>query len=126
MDYLLREEIDREVRAAAVEFADHGDEEQPAQEAGLDQQWVKVREEHQRLFSERREVEWEKSQSGLFLLPLHDDGADSDASPREKLETVLPDSRKRQHRRTWWPAGQRDQPYVESQLMIDGLAPGDA
>ncbi|MFD7252532.1 hypothetical protein [Streptomyces sp. NPDC059895] len=43
-NYLLREEIDREARAAATEFADLSDDELLEREAELDQRWVTVRE----------------------------------------------------------------------------------
>ncbi|MFD9504169.1 GntR family transcriptional regulator [Streptomyces sp. NPDC060035] len=98
-NYLLREEIDREARVAATEFADLSDDELLAREAELDQQWDVVREEHQRLFSERRKVKREKSRRGLFLPPLHDDGAEPDMSPSEKLNTALAESKKRRQRR---------------------------
>ncbi|MEU6112392.1 winged helix-turn-helix domain-containing protein [Streptomyces albidoflavus] len=84
-NYLLREEIAREARAAAADFADLTDEELLAREAELDQRWAAIREEHQRIFNERRKIKRETSRRGLFLPPLHDDDADSDASPRESL-----------------------------------------
>ncbi|MFG2677719.1 GntR family transcriptional regulator [Streptomyces sp. NPDC048392] len=98
-NYLLREEIAREARAAAADFADLTDDELLAREAELDQRWVTIREEHQRIFNERRKVKRETSRRGLFLSPLHDDDADSDASPREKLETALAESKKRRQQR---------------------------
>ncbi|WP_328544373.1 GntR family transcriptional regulator [Streptomyces europaeiscabiei] len=98
-NYLLREEIDREVRAAATEFADLSDDELLEREAELDQRWVTVREEHQRLFNERRKVKREKSRRGLFLPPLHDDDAEPDMSPSEKLNTALAESKKRRQQR---------------------------
>ncbi|WP_326682737.1 hypothetical protein [Streptomyces sp. NBC_01237] len=52
-----------------------------------------VREEHQRLYSERRKVKREKSQRGLFLPPQHDDDAEPDMSPSEKLKTALAESK---------------------------------
>ncbi|WP_280892710.1 hypothetical protein [Streptomyces sp. LBL] len=98
-NYLLREEIDREARAAAAEFADLSDDELLARETELDQRWVTVREEHQRLFDERRKVKREKSRRGLFLPPLHDDETDTDASPSEKLEAALAASKKKRQQR---------------------------
>ncbi|QYA98938.1 winged helix-turn-helix domain-containing protein [Streptomyces anulatus] len=98
-NYLLREEIDREARSAATEFADLSDDELLEREAGLDQRWATVREEHQRLFNERRKVKREKSRRGLFLPPLHDDDAEPDMSPSEKLETALAESKKRRQQR---------------------------
>ncbi|BBC32851.1 uncharacterized protein SGFS_041450 [Streptomyces graminofaciens] len=98
-NYLLREEIDREARSAATEFADLSDEELLEREAELDQRWVTVREEHQRLFNERRKVKREKSRRGLFLPPLHGDDAEPDMSPSEKLETALAESKKRRQQR---------------------------
>ncbi|MEU1777721.1 GntR family transcriptional regulator [Streptomyces sp. NPDC019922] len=97
-NYLLRDEIDREARAAATEFADLSDEELLAREAELDRRWDVVREEHQRLFNERRKVKREKSRRGLFLPPLHDE-AESDVSPSEKLKTALAESKKRRQQR---------------------------
>ncbi|MFJ4697951.1 GntR family transcriptional regulator [Streptomyces sp. NPDC088768] len=97
-NYLLREEIAREARAAAADFADLTDEELLVREAELDQRWVTIREEHQRIFNERRKVKRETSRRGLFLPPLHDDD-DSDASPREKLEAALAESKKRRQKR---------------------------
>ncbi|GFN06607.1 hypothetical protein GCM10010298_54440 [Streptomyces microflavus] len=97
-NYLLRDEIDREARAAATEFADLSDEELLAREAELDRRWDVVREEHQRLFSERRKVKREKSRRGLFLPPLHDD-AEPGVSPSEKLNTALAESKKRRQQR---------------------------
>ncbi|HBF82449.1 MAG TPA: hypothetical protein DD420_21720, partial [Streptomyces sp.] len=47
-NYLLRDEIAREARVAATEFADLSDEELLAREAELDRRWDVVREEHQR------------------------------------------------------------------------------
>ncbi|MER0445305.1 hypothetical protein ABR738_12135 [Streptomyces sp. Edi4] len=98
-NYLLRDEIAREARAAATEFADLSDEELLAREAELDRRWDVVREEHQRLFSERRKVKREKSRRGLFLPPLHDDDAEPDVSPSEKLKTALAESKKRRQQR---------------------------
>lgn len=98
-NYLLREEIDREARSAATEFADLSDDELLEREAELDQRWATVREEHQRLFNERRKVKREKSRRGLFLPPLHGDDAKPDVSPSEKLETALAESKKRRQRR---------------------------
>ncbi|MFF4741566.1 GntR family transcriptional regulator [Streptomyces sp. NPDC001268] len=98
-NYLLREEIDREARAAATEFADLSDDELLEREAELDQRWITVREEHQRLFNERRKVKREKSRRGLFLPPLHDDDTESDVSPSEKLKTALAESKKRRQQR---------------------------
>ncbi|MCY0938389.1 winged helix-turn-helix domain-containing protein [Streptomyces sp. H34-S4] len=98
-NYLLRDEINREAREAAVEFADLSDDELLAREAELDQRWVTVREEHQRLFNERRKVKRETSRRGLFLPPLHDDENDSAVSPSEKLEAALTESRKRRQQR---------------------------
>ncbi|MFK0116149.1 GntR family transcriptional regulator [Streptomyces sp. NPDC090994] len=98
-NYLLREEIDREARAAATEFADLSDEELLAREAELDRRWDVVREEHQRLFNERRKVKREKSRRGLLLPPLHDEDAEPDVSPSEKLKTALAESKKRRQQR---------------------------
>ncbi|SCD47031.1 regulatory protein, gntR family [Streptomyces sp. BpilaLS-43] len=98
-NYLLREEIDREARAAATEFADLSDDELLEREADLDRRWVVVREEHQRLFNERRKVKREKSRRGLFLSSLHDDEAEPDVSPSEKLKTALAESKKRRQQR---------------------------
>lgn len=98
-NYLLREEIDREARAAATEFADLSDDELLEREAELDRRWDVVREEHQRLFNERRKVKREKSRRGLFLPPLHDEVAESDVSPSEKLKTALAESKKRRQQR---------------------------
>ncbi|MFJ7193613.1 GntR family transcriptional regulator [Streptomyces bacillaris] len=98
-NYLLREEIAREARAAAADFADLTDEELLAREAELDRRWLTIREEHQRIFNERRKIKRETSRRGLFLPPLHDDGADSGTSPREKLETALTESKKRRQQR---------------------------
>lgn len=98
-NYLLRDEINREAREAAIEFADLNDDELLAREAELDQRWVTVREEHQRLFNERRKVKRETSRRGLFLPPLHDDESDSDVSPSEKLEAALTESRKQRQQR---------------------------
>lgn len=98
-NYLLRDEIAREARVAATEFADLSDEELLAREAELDQRWDGVREEHQRLYSERRKVKREKSRCGLFLPPLHDDDAEPDVSLSEKLKTALVESKKRRQRR---------------------------
>ncbi|MGW0819698.1 GntR family transcriptional regulator [Streptomyces sp. NPDC002845] len=98
-NYLLREEIVREARAAAADFADLTDDELLAREAELDQRWATIREEHQRIFNERRKIKRETSRRGLFLPPLHDDDADSDASPREKLEAALAESKKRRQQR---------------------------
>ncbi|MFE2565045.1 GntR family transcriptional regulator [Streptomyces mirabilis] len=98
-NYLLREEIAREARAAAADFADLTDGELLAREAELDQRWATIREEHQRIFNERRKIKRETSRRGLFLPPLHDDDADSDASPREKLEAALAESKKRRQQR---------------------------
>ncbi|WP_251073228.1 hypothetical protein [Streptomyces sp. ISL-43] len=95
----LREEIAREARAAAADFADLTDDELLAREAELDQRWVTIREEHQRIFNERRKIKRETSRRGLFLPPIHDDDADSDASPREKLEAALAESKKRRQQR---------------------------
>lgn len=53
-----------------------------------------MREEHQRLYGERRKVKREKSRRGLLLPPLHDDDADPDMSPSEKLKTALAESKK--------------------------------
>ncbi|WP_225882372.1 hypothetical protein [Streptomyces aureocirculatus] len=58
-----------------------------------------VREEHQRLFSERRKVKREKSRRGLFLPPLDGDDAEPDMLPSEKLETALAESKKRRQQR---------------------------
>lgn len=98
-NYLLREEIDREARAAVTEFADLSDDELLEREAELDQRWATVREEHQRLFNERRKVKREKSRRGLFLPPLHDDNAGPDVSPSEKLKAALAESKKRRQQR---------------------------
>lgn len=98
-NYLLREEIAREARAAATEFADLSDDELLEREADLDRRWVIVREEHQRLFSERRKVKREKSRRGLFLPPLHDDDDEPDVPPSEKLKTALAESKKRRQQR---------------------------
>ncbi|MEU3342643.1 MULTISPECIES: winged helix-turn-helix domain-containing protein [Streptomyces] len=98
-NYLLRDEIAREARAAAAEFADLTDDELLAREAELDQRWVTIREQHQRVFNERRKVKREKSRRGLFLPPLHDDDTESDVSPSQKLETALAESRKRRQQR---------------------------
>ncbi|MEV7834933.1 winged helix-turn-helix domain-containing protein [Streptomyces subrutilus] len=98
-NYLLREEIDREARAAATEFADLSDDELLEREADLDRRWVVVREEHQRLFNERRKVKREKSRRGLFLPSLHDNEAEPDVSPSEKLKTALAESKKRRQQR---------------------------
>ncbi|MFD1658223.1 GntR family transcriptional regulator [Streptomyces caeni] len=98
-NYLLREQIDREARAAATEFADLSDDELLEREAELDQRWATVREEHQRLFNERRKVKREKSRRGLFLPPLHDDDAEPDVSPSEKLKAALAESKKRRQQR---------------------------
>jgi DNA-binding GntR family transcriptional regulator len=97
-NYLLREEIAREARAAAADFADLTDDELLAREAELDQRWVTIREEHQRIFNERRKIKRETSRRGLYLPPLHDD-VDSDVSPREKLEAALAESKKRRQQR---------------------------
>ncbi|MFG2561625.1 GntR family transcriptional regulator [Streptomyces sp. NPDC048496] len=99
-NYLLREEIAREARAAAADFADLTDDELLAREAELDQRWATIREEHQRIFNERRKIKRETSRRGLFLPPLHEADADSDASPREKLEAALAESKKRRQRRS--------------------------
>lgn len=98
-NYLLRDDIGREARAAAAEFADLSDDELLARETELDQRWVTVREEHQRLFNERRKVKREKSRRGLFLPPLHDDETDPDVSPSEKLEAALAESKKKRQQR---------------------------
>ncbi|MFE4913008.1 GntR family transcriptional regulator [Streptomyces sp. NPDC056652] len=98
-NYLLREEIDREASAAATEFADLSDDELLERETELDQRWVTVREEHQRLFNERRKVKREKSRRGLFLPPLHDDDAEPNMSPSDKLNTALAKSKKRRQQR---------------------------
>ncbi|MFI1291041.1 GntR family transcriptional regulator [Streptomyces sp. NPDC020792] len=98
-NYLLRDEIAREARAAAAEFADLTDDELLEREAELDQRWVTIREEHQRVFNERRKVKREKSRRGLFLPPLHDDDTESDVSPSQKLEAALAESRKRRQQR---------------------------
>ncbi|MGX9920960.1 GntR family transcriptional regulator [Streptomyces sp. NPDC002248] len=97
--YLLRDEIASEARVAATEFADLSDEELLAREAELDRRWVVVREEHQRLYGERQKVKREKSRRGLFLPPLHDDDAEPDMSPSEKLNTALAESKKRRQQR---------------------------
>jgi hypothetical protein len=97
-NYLLRDEIAREARAAAAEFADLSDDELLEREAELDQRWVTIREEHQRVFNERRKIKREKSRRGLFLPPLHDD-TDPDVSPSEKLEAALAESKKRRQQR---------------------------
>ncbi|MEU9317025.1 winged helix-turn-helix domain-containing protein [Streptomyces sp. NPDC048295] len=97
-NYLLRDEIAREARAAAADFADLTDDELLAREAELDQRWVTIREEHQRIFNERRKIKRETSRRGLYLPPLHDD-ADPDESPREKLEAALAESKKRHQQR---------------------------
>lgn len=68
-NYLLREEIAREARAAAADFADLTDDELLAREAELDQRWATIREEHQRIFNERRKIKRETSRRGLFLPP---------------------------------------------------------
>ncbi|MFJ4417608.1 hypothetical protein [Streptomyces sp. NPDC088925] len=57
-----------------------------------------VREEHQRLFIERRKVKRKKSRRGLFLPPLHND-AEPGVSPSEKLTTALAESKKRRQQR---------------------------
>lgn len=98
-NYLLRDENNREARKAAIEFADLSDDELLAREAELDQRWVTVREEQQRLFNERRKVKRETSRRGLFLPPLHDDENNPDVSPSEKLEAALTESRKRRQQR---------------------------
>ncbi|MFI1508678.1 GntR family transcriptional regulator [Streptomyces sp. NPDC020597] len=98
-NYLLRDEIAREARAAAAEFADLTDDELLEREADLDRRWVTIREEHQRVFNERRKVKREKSRRGLFLPPLHDDDTESDVSPSQKLEAALAESRKRRQQR---------------------------
>lgn len=98
-NYLLREEIAREARAAAADFADLTDDELLAREAELDRRWVTIREEHQRIFNERRKIKRETSRRGLFLPLLHDDDADLDASPREKLEAALAESKRRRQQR---------------------------
>ncbi|MFJ2606583.1 hypothetical protein ACIO13_16615 [Streptomyces sp. NPDC087425] len=59
-----------------------------------------VREEHQRLHGERRKAKREKSRRGLFLPPLHDDDAEPDMPPSEKLKTALAESKKRRQQRT--------------------------
>ncbi|MFE9797031.1 hypothetical protein ACFYRL_35525 [Streptomyces goshikiensis] len=69
-----------------------------AREAELDQRWVTIREEHQRIFNERRKIKRETSRRGLYLPPLHDD-VDPDESPREKLEAALAESKKRHQQR---------------------------
>ncbi|MFI5861870.1 hypothetical protein [Streptomyces sp. NPDC051546] len=66
-----------------------------AREAELDQRWLTIREERQRIFNERRKTKRETSRRGLFLPPHHDDDADSGPSTREKLETALAESKKR-------------------------------
>ncbi|MDT3728816.1 GntR family transcriptional regulator [Streptomyces sp. DSM 41972] len=93
-NYLLRDQVDREARASAAEFADLSDDELLEREAELDRRWATIREEHQRVFNERRKIKREKSRRGLFMPPLHDDQADSDMSPREKLEAALAESKK--------------------------------
>ncbi|MGW3086710.1 GntR family transcriptional regulator [Streptomyces sp. NPDC001108] len=98
-NYLLREQVDREARASAAKFANLTDDDLLEREAELDQRWATIREEHQRVFNERRKIKREKSRRGLFLPPLHDDDADPDMSPREKLETALAESRKRRQQR---------------------------
>ncbi|MFF1919427.1 hypothetical protein ACFVW8_02470 [Streptomyces sp. NPDC058221] len=50
-------------------------------------------------FSERRKIKREKSRRGLFLPPLHDDGAEPDMSPSEKLNAALAESKKRRQQR---------------------------
>lgn len=65
----------------------------------IPQRWDVVREEHQRLYSERRKVKREKSRRGLFLPPLHDDDAEPDVSLSEKLKTALAESKKHRQRR---------------------------
>ncbi|GGN63809.1 hypothetical protein GCM10011579_032530 [Streptomyces albiflavescens] len=86
-------------RAAAAEFADLSDNELLTREAELEQRRVTVRDERQRLFSERRNSKREKSRRGLFLPPLHDDDADSDALPRERPDAALAKSKKRRQQR---------------------------
>ncbi|GAA0672320.1 hypothetical protein GCM10009535_59950 [Streptomyces thermocarboxydovorans] len=98
-NYLLREKVDREASASAAEFADLSDDELLEREAELDRRWATIREEHQRVFNERRKIKREKSRRGLLLPPLHDDDADSDMSPREKLEAALAESKKQRQQR---------------------------
>ncbi|MFD7288401.1 hypothetical protein [Streptomyces sp. NPDC059863] len=40
-----------------------------------------------------------RTDGGLFLPPLHDDDADSDVSPSEKLKAALAESKKRRQQR---------------------------
>ncbi|GAT85236.1 GntR family transcriptional regulator [Streptomyces sp. F-3] len=98
-NYLLREQVNREASAAAAEFADLSNDELLQREAELDRQWATIREEHQRVFNERRKIKREKSRRGLFMPPLHDDDTESDVSPREKLEAALAESKKRRQQR---------------------------
>ncbi|MEV8532138.1 hypothetical protein [Streptomyces sp. NPDC051211] len=67
--------------------------------AELDPRWVTIREEHQRVFNERGKTKREKSLRGLFLPLLHGDDAGLAASPREKLEAALDESKKRRQQR---------------------------
>ncbi|GAA4915165.1 hypothetical protein GCM10023237_39290 [Streptomyces coeruleoprunus] len=85
--------------APAAEFADLADDELLEREAELDRRCATIREEHQRVFNERRKVKREKSRRGLLLPTLHDDDTDPDVSPREKLEAALAESKQRRQQR---------------------------
>ena len=97
-NYLLRDEIAREARAAAAELVDLTDDELLEREAELDRRWGTIREEHQRVLYERRKGKREKCRRDLFLPALHDD-TESDVSPTQKLETAPAESRKRRQQR---------------------------
>ncbi|WP_245703179.1 hypothetical protein [Streptomyces lushanensis] len=74
------------------EFADLSDDELLEREVELDRRWPAIREEHQRVYRERRKVKRESLRCGLFLSPLYDDDAEPNVSPSKKLKSALAES----------------------------------
>ncbi|MGW6602809.1 GntR family transcriptional regulator [Streptomyces sp. NPDC055036] len=94
-NYRLQDDLAYEARATATEFAHLGDDELLAREVELDQRWATVREEHQRVYRERRKVQREKRRRGLSLPPLHEDDAEPDAPPTEEPKTAPAEPKER-------------------------------